>query len=182
MEEDPTLLTLDEELLGLILENMTHDQILDWCNSHSQFSALCKDPSSIVGPILLRKMEEEVVAMLQVRDNNVPEEINFLAVFISSLLYVRKRIILSRDDADTLLQGISENQDTFIRSEENVCGESESIHNNPTNNEVEIAVDGTYIYVQPEIFLDTLNAAIKAADRGVTGQIYVYRDGNTRLL
>ena len=53
----------DQELLKIILKNMSYAEILDFCNTNQRFRGLCSDPSSIVGQHLRQKRRKEVIAV-----------------------------------------------------------------------------------------------------------------------
>ena len=65
------LTTMDAEMLGEILEQLSYVEILDWCRLHPRFHGLCNDPTSGIGQLLERKEEEEVVARVWYQGNSI---------------------------------------------------------------------------------------------------------------
>lgn len=47
-------ITLDENVLALMLENMSYKDIRMWCDSDPAFRELCKDEESVIGKVSFR--------------------------------------------------------------------------------------------------------------------------------
>ncbi len=75
---EPSLLAMehDQELLKIILKNMSYAEILDFCNTNQRFRGLCSDPETIVGKYLRQKRKEEVVAVFDTFHNIADQNFN----------------------------------------------------------------------------------------------------------
>ncbi len=55
-----TTLTLDHpDLILNVLENMSYDEIVDWCNASPYFRGLCKDPDSFISKYIQERESDE---------------------------------------------------------------------------------------------------------------------------
>nr|QBK91713.1 MAG: hypothetical protein LCPAC304_00390 [Pithovirus LCPAC304] len=104
MEPEPPLLAMrhNQELLRIILENMNYDEIIAFCNTHSQFKVLCDDPESIVGQTL-RSKERSAIAAVRVW-RKYADELHFSAeLMCSDLVEGDFGAVLNADEAATLM-------------------------------------------------------------------------------
>ncbi len=89
-----SLLELDDEMLAIMLETMSYSQILKWCNSDPIFKRLCENEERLIGQLLQRKAQEEVIASVVLIDPFSPNLFFRLALFSENPHFKRVHIVI----------------------------------------------------------------------------------------
>lgn len=191
VEIDEDLLSeIDEELLAEIVQNMSYDEMLNWCNTSSGFRDLCEDSSSLIYRILRAKRHEDVVAEVDlvhiIPDNEYRIGIN-VAPFTYRNAYVPRVFVnigAQPEDIEAMIEVITGR----TRKRYSLTHETHPelrITYKRGRNEVLIRTDqanfGTFI--DADIFVAILEAGLRAYNRGIEdGRIAIFRDFSSRLI
>jgi len=190
--EEP-FLTLDEELLVIMLENMSFSEIMNWCNSHPRFKNLCTH-SSLVTEILAKKGKEEIVASVSFFFEDTTYYFFGYNLF-SDFFNVNDNVLLSKKDMEDMRIKLLDKSKFEVSTKAwnyTIDGpiitdkEGVSFSYNPEIIDL-VGIRSERcptISINSLIFQLILESVAQAAMKGVTseeGEIFIFRDGNTRF-
>ncbi len=192
MEDPSPLLSLDAELLAIMLENMSFGEIQEWCNTHPRFKELCHGSASIL-PLIERKSREEIAGTVMFYTED--ETFLFFGVtLMSDLFNMHENFILGRENMEIMINHLSNNQSFELET----LAWDYTLDGPRIKDGVGVSYDYTgganfvgilssrcpSLSVDPLLFRSILVAALSAADKGFTdedGKVLVFRDGGTRF-
>lgn len=197
-----SLVSLDEELLIQMLNQMTYNEILTWCNVSSRFRELCSDPTSIVGMTLEKKKQDMVIAEFEIEHviandeygiyikipySDIPLTFNPIVTIpgpYSTPGEVAEMIDVIKNKTQSIFR-LRHDYDVVSARKPKTSRQDMVILYSELSNAVivEIAEIGFKVDINADLYATILEAGLKAFNRGLEyGTVLITSDLESRLL